>query len=100
MKKVFKYSMRLEDYPVIKGCRQGPILEFAKDPDGMPCVWILVDPEAEEITRQFRLAGTGHALAASVDNFCGTIHIRGMVFHLFEVGVTATTATGENYERR
>ncbi len=54
-----------------------------------PFLWALVDPGARKTKRQFRLAGTGHAIAhdSAALRFIGTAALHGgaLIFHLFEV---------------
>jgi len=53
-----------------------------------PCMWALVDPEAEEEVRVFVVVGTGHPMADEISAFdyIDTFQIHGgqLVWHLFE----------------
>lgn len=51
-------------------------------------VWALVDPKAPEITRVFRVIGTGHEYADVPGEFVGTVLLAGggLVLHIFDHG--------------
>lgn len=51
-----------------------------------PCLWALVDPQAPQETRHFRVFGTGGNIDATGLSYIGTAHkIEGwMVLHVFE----------------
>ena len=53
---------------------------------GVPCLWMLVDPEAPTETRVFIVAGTGHSLPHEIERapYIGTVQIGEMVWHIFE----------------
>lgn len=70
------------------------ILHLANDArTGMPAMWARVDPSAEPYeTRRFRWAGTGDLLElVDAGTYIGTIHERGFVWHLFELGESTGT---------
>lgn len=55
----------------------------------LPCIWVLVDPQAEKEDRVFEIFGTGHVIDYSEGaerKYIGTFLIYGddLVFHLFE----------------
>ncbi len=58
---------------------------------GVPCLWALVDTEEEHISRQFRIAGTGHPLADAppqwwIQMYVGSFQFGpALVFHLFQM---------------
>ncbi len=51
-------------------------------------VWAYVDTSAEMETRLFRVLGTGWDLGDSPGAFINTVFIDGLVFHVFDGGVT------------
>lgn len=88
MLQVWKFPLAIADSQQIEmphGCK---ILHFAVQND-QPCIWALVDPDAEKGRVSFRLAGTGHPIEHEMDKleFIGTILIRNgsLVFHLFKI---------------
>jgi hypothetical protein len=90
MKRVFKYVV--PGPPVIGSSYLAQIdlpigaevLSFQCQ-DGVPCIWALVDDEAEPEPRVFVFAGTGHPLFDLPLDYVGTAQNgRGLVWHLFE----------------
>lgn len=53
---------------------------------GHPNIWVKVQPDAEKVTRKFRVYGTGHDIDQEGE-YIGTFPMSGeqLVFHLFEV---------------
>lgn len=51
-----------------------------------PCLWALVDTDAELVERHFRVAGTGHPLNGSLKHIGSFMLNNGtLVFHVFEI---------------
>lgn len=86
---IYKYTIPTTDEPIIAMPRGARILSVDVQ-HGVPCLWAMVDPTAPKVARRFRLAGTGHPLAAewTADRFVGTVILAGgmLVFHLFDGG--------------
>lgn len=86
MKKVYKYELAIDDYVSISMPKGSKILHLDLQ-YGRPFIWALVDPDAEEETRNFRVAGTGHEIG---DTYCqryiGSFMLMNgaLVFHVFE----------------
>lgn len=55
--------------------------------NGYPCVWALVNPDAEKVTRRLRTFGTGHDVDTA-GTYVGTIQLDGgrIVLHIFDEG--------------
>lgn len=55
--------------------------------DGSPQIWALVSPDNLLMPRRFRIAGTGHPISETVNQYLGTFQLYGgsLVFHVFEV---------------
>lgn len=49
------------------------------------CVWAIVDTEAPDELRHFDIVGTGHKVRDGWRKYVGTAHVRGFVWHVFEV---------------
>lgn len=87
MKEIWKYTILVEDFLEIKMPVDSMVLTIQVQ-RGTPCLWVLVNPEAEKETRRFRLAGTGHPIESQhADMYIGTFQLHGgsLVFHLFEI---------------
>jgi hypothetical protein len=52
-----------------------------------PCMWMLVDPTREKITRKFTIVGTGFSVPPEATKYIGTtlLHNDGFVAHIFEI---------------
>lgn len=53
---------------------------------GVPCLWMLVEPDTPRVKRRFYVRGTGHPCDdCDADRFIGTFQLAGgqLVFHLF-----------------
>ncbi len=84
MKTIWKFELPTsgnvdipKDYEVLEVAAQG----------GNLCLWALVDPEAERVSRSFPIYGTGHQIKNSKDLVhIGTAHFekQALVFHVFE----------------
>lgn len=91
MRTVYKYVMHqpVEVFEIPAG---GVVLDVASQ-DGVPCLWVLVDPEEPDgvVRRTFIGYGTGHPIADDDKRYVGTAHDvdgAGLVFHVFEVPAT------------
>jgi hypothetical protein len=61
VKQVWKFPLEVADFVEVKMPRGARLLHIDVQ-DGPIMLWALVDPEAEMVTRSFRLAGTGHPI--------------------------------------
>jgi len=90
MKTIWKYRLRELDIVSRIRMRKGAkILHFGTQLD-KPCLWALVDSDAEEVYREFLIVGTGWKFEEKKGKklkYIGTILVRGdsLVWHLFEV---------------
>lgn len=57
-----------------------------------PCIWALVDPNAEKVTRIFEMYGTGHEIDKKERMYINSFQLYGggLVFHLFELLTPST----------
>ena len=55
---------------------------------GQPCLWALVDPAAEKVTRQISVYGTGHPMLLPDQPYIASFQLAGgaLVFHAFDGG--------------
>ena len=90
MNTIWKYEIPLTDKPVIQMPKDARMLSVGEQ-RGKLFVWAAVDPEADSVPHQFRIAGTGHPVSmplASMHVFCiGTVIMsNGLVWHVFHAG--------------
>lgn len=98
MHAIHKYQVAVEDEQRVRMPKGARILDVqAQGP--FPCIWAIVDTEAELEERRFAVRGTGHELddelaTATIGTsggngharYIGTFQLHGgnLVFHLFE----------------
>ena len=85
---VFKYPVPIADSFSLDMPVGSEILAFQTQRE-QPCIWALVDPNAQVAHYNFRLAGTGHPIEDNNDQlkYIGTCQMAGgsLVLHLFLV---------------
>ena len=80
--KVWKYLIPIQDkFTLLMPVGARPLTFQVQ---GGPTMWALVDPDAEQQTREFAVVGTGHADTPESGNYIGTIQHGAFVWHLFE----------------
>jgi hypothetical protein len=81
---VYKYPIPIEDNFFLLLPADAAILTVQVQGE-QPCIWAMVNPEAELRERRFRLAGTGRPIGYGM-SYIGTFQLYGgaLVFHLFE----------------
>lgn len=87
-KVIFKYRVVLNDLYTVMMPECAELLRVHVQ-KGIPCLWALVDQNAEAVKRQFALRGTGHSAEdLTKEQFVDTfmMHEGGLVFHLFDLG--------------
>lgn len=63
--RVFEYQLEVADYQTIEMPAGARVLHVAIQATALgeaPCIWALVNPDAEPVTRVFHTRGTGHEL--------------------------------------
>ena len=86
MKSIFKYPIPITDVFTLELPKKAKILTFQTQHE-QPCIWALVDSNAEKETRHFKLYGTGHPVESIYSlKYIGTTQMAdgGLVWHLFE----------------
>jgi hypothetical protein len=51
--------------------------------NGLPTMWVLVDPYASQTIYKFRIYGTGHDVENKIGNYIATIQLGEYVWHIF-----------------
>lgn len=87
MKTIYKYQLQTTDEQVIELPKYYQILSVQIQ-NGVPCMWVLVDPENEPDSTKIRIYGTGHQFDLKAWKFIDTYQLQGgaLVFHVFENG--------------
>lgn len=92
--KIHKYPLEINDVSTVHLPAGAQVLAVQIQ-SGKPCLWALVDPEADTETRLFTTRGTGKPLSEPIGDYVATYHLEGYVGHVFE-----TTGTeGEKVSR-
>lgn len=84
MKTIWKFELHIDE-PVTLLMPVGAEVLTVQAQGDIPCIWAIVDPNAETETRRFYVRGTGHPLR-EVGRYVDTFQLNGgaLVFHLFE----------------
>jgi hypothetical protein len=85
MKVIWKYQLELKDSQEISMPRGAKILTVQTQ-SGIPCLWVLVDPERMFETKLIRIFGTGNDFELVDYKYIGTFQINkgDLIFHVFE----------------
>ena len=86
MKKVWKFSLAIDDRQVLRMPVNAQILSVQAQ-KGSPVLWAIVDYETDVIEeRIFITHGTGHSVSEEAGAYIGTYQLRDgdLVFHVFE----------------
>jgi hypothetical protein len=94
MLKIWKFRIPLQDAIQIEMPKGAKVLavqtqhQDARDVYNGPYLWAMVNPEAAQEIRQFRLVRTGHPIEEKNLIYIGTFQLQDgeVVFHLFEKG--------------
>jgi hypothetical protein len=88
MKTIWKYQLVIQDSQPLTMPKGAEILTVQVQ-NNIPCIWALVDPDAEIEHREFCMFGTGHDFGLIDYKYIGTfqIHEGLLAFHLFESNI-------------
>ena len=81
MQRIFKYELEVADHQTIQMPTGAQIL-CVQIQHGVPCLWVLVDPQSTKEKQTIRVYGTGHMIERDGD-YVGTFQTNGLVFHVF-----------------
>ncbi len=85
---IWKFPIKTTDVQFLDIPRGAQILSVQVQA-GQPCIWALVNPDADKSKRHIRIYGTGHRVDERyVGTFVGTYQQLGgsLVFHVFDIG--------------
>lgn len=82
---IWKFSLEVADRQVIRLPEGAGVLDVQNQHE-RPCLWALVDPEAEAVERVFYTFGTGHEVKTRGIKYVGSYQLSGGAFvgHVFE----------------
>lgn len=82
---IWKFELETTDNQFIEIPKGAQLLAVQTQSD-KPCLWALVDPNAEKEKRCFEVFGTGHVINSNNREYIGTYQLNGgnLVFHVFE----------------
>lgn len=85
MQAIWKFSLQATDAQTISMPKGAQVLTVQSQ-RGIPALWAIVDPDAEEGDRTFLTYGTGQPITVSPGEYAGTYQLQGgaLVFHVFE----------------
>jgi len=85
---IWKYPLKVTDIQNVEMPAGARVLSAHVQRDTI-CVWVLADPAADRVRRQFRIFGTGVPVGEiPMAEFVATVHFLrvGLVFHVFDYG--------------
>lgn len=87
-KTIWKFPIEVADVQKILMPVGAKVLTV-QEQNSIPCIWALVDPEADREIRFFEMFGTGHPILYSAGvsrEYISTFQVRddSLVFHVFE----------------
>ena len=84
-KVIYKYPLQVND-AVFVLIPKGAELLCVQTQFNRPCLWALVDPDAESEEVRFRICGTGHPVKEENLQYIDTFQIEDgrLVFHVFK----------------
>lgn len=84
MKTIWKYNLAVTDLQMIEIPEDFEILSVQLQ-FGVPCLWVLVDPDTDKINRLFEIIGTGNPIGNEKRTFIDTFQTASgeLVFHVF-----------------
>lgn len=86
MKSIWKYEVPIEGMFKISMPKGAEIIAFQVQHE-KPCIWAIVNTDAELTIRTFAIIETGHPFTENPGKYIGTIQMAGgnLVWHLFEI---------------
>lgn len=81
-KTIWKFPLAVEQRQWITVPNDAQVLSIDVQ-SGIPCLWMMLDPNAPMTARKIRCFGTGHDVDASHDQFIGTVLVGSFVWHYF-----------------
>lgn len=85
MNTIWKFPLQINDNVAVTMPKGAKVL-CVQMQGSKPCLWAVVDSEAETETRRFFIRGTGHPMPESFERYIGTVQMAdgALIFHVFE----------------
>ena len=83
MRKIYKYPLQITNRQTLQLPVDAYIIHTGLDPQGKPCVWAKVNPDAPPEPINFAIYGTGHTLDEAFTNHAGSFVQGDFVWHVF-----------------
>lgn len=85
MRRIFKYPLQITDIQYVMMPKGAEILSVAVQNE-IVCLWALVNPELQYVSREIRIVGTGNPAPDGNVRFIGTVLMLDgqLVWHVFE----------------
>jgi hypothetical protein len=92
MLQIWKYPFHIESTISVSTHKSAKILMIDCQ-QNVPCIWMLVDPSSEKVTRRLKLVGTGHEIDVQETSYIlgqtrhvGSFQQGVFVWHVFDQG--------------
>ena len=85
MKVIWKYTLYDDGIICTLLIPKGGKILTSQIQNGIPRIWVLVDPNDEKEMRKFIVYGTGHTLSDDPGKYISTVQEGRFVWHIFEI---------------
>ena len=83
MKTIHKYPIQITDHQTISLPMGAKPLHVARDPNGLPSLWAVVETDNPKEDKDIYVVGTGNPMPESAKTHLGTFVINIHVWHVF-----------------
>jgi hypothetical protein len=80
---IYKFPIPIQDTFTVPLPDDAVVVHAGLDPQGVPCLWARLDPNAPRTDRVFHLRGTGHPVPDDLHHIASFVN-GPFVWHLFE----------------
>jgi len=83
MRTIYKYPLALTDHQSVETKTGAKFIHVGLDPHGVPCLWMLVDPQESPSTWQIWIVGTGNPMPPGDMPHLGSFTQGPFMWHVF-----------------
>lgn len=83
MKTIYKYPLALIDYQIVTLKTGAKLIHVGLDPQGVPCLWALVNIQESPSEWQLWIVGTGNQMPPGEKNHVGSFTQGPFMWHVF-----------------